>query len=121
MPKQIKNTQSGNRAARLCRSYANPNFALLAEIRREVAPIIRAREMAVSGEMPDDGFDNTPFCHYVASGEMGEVQTKCGRGYMPALATTLEGDSDDDLSLSNSLLCETPKADFTAKDGAQVQ
>ena len=145
MPKQTKNLQSGNRAARLCRSYVNLGFALLAEIRQEVEPTIRAREMVASGEMPDDGFNNTPISTYVHRGYGGEVikfagglsgferrnEVRAARGLAPLVLNSnadlpsvhsIGGkDSDDDLSLSNSLLCETPKADFNAKDSAEVQ
>jgi len=120
MPKQIKNEMSGNRAARLVRSFTHPGFALLAEIRKEIAPVIRARQMAVSGELSDDGFDVTPYFRHVTSGDMGEVQTKCGRGYMQATHTMHSLDADADLSLANSLLCETSREVFEAKDSAEL-
>lgn len=84
-------------------------FALVRALEHEIAPPVEKE------------WDNTPFCHYVASGDMGEVQTKCGQGYLPAFAGVVEGDSDDDLSLSNSLLCETSRADFNAKDSTEAQ
>lgn len=107
MAKQIKNEMSGNRAVRRVAGIGvqSRTWKLQKEISLEIAPVIRARQLAESQGMEGDGFDNTPFSTYCPVGA-GEVhRDTCGRGYLPAMASEGQGDSSADLSAENSLGC----------------
>ena len=102
MPKQTKNNQAGNKARKMVKSLQAMSF--LREIHAEIAP---KKSLEILPEITGP--------EWRTRGANRRATDTAGKGEFAHVYALGQADLDSDLSLSNSLLCETPRAIFEEK------